>query len=183
MESKIVLYHSDNENRCKEFIAKENTLILSENSKDDIWLGKGMYFWDNRGNAKWWKRKQCNRNPDTKYCIVAANVALDNLLDLTDYDVYMSLNKLWKQVCDLSDLNSDVELGGKLNFLFDALDFAQKYDLIKVYGKYNNTSNKGFFKFDYQTLKAEPTMAVKCIYSIKDAKCIIEKDLVEEEEV
>ncbi len=180
MESKIILYHSDEENKCKQFVDKENVLILSGNTKDDIWLGKGMYFWDNMGNAKWWNRKQCNRNPNLKYRIAVANVTLDNLLDLTDYDVYMELDNLWKQICKLCDLDPNVQLGGKLNFLFDSFEFEQRYDLIKVYGKYNGTPNKGFFKFDYNTTKAEPTIGVKCIYSIRNVKCIIEKDLIEE---
>lgn len=51
MESRIIIYHSDEEEKCKEFVDNENVLILSGNSKDDIWLGKGMYFWDNIGNA------------------------------------------------------------------------------------------------------------------------------------
>ena len=180
MESKIILYHSDEEEKCKEFIDKENTLILSGNSKDDIWLGKGMYFWDNMGNAKWWRHKQCNRHPDKKYCIVAANAVLNNLLDLTDYDVYMYLDKLWMQICQLCNLDPNVQLGGKLNFLFDTLGFEQEYDLIKVYGKYNNTPNKGFFRFDYNTMKSEPTIAVKCIYSIRNVNSIIEKELSKE---
>ena len=182
MESRIIIYHSDEEEKCKEFVDNENVLILSGNSKDDIWLGKGMYFWDNIGNAKWWNHKQCDRHPDMKYSIAVANVVLDNLLDLTDYDVYMSLDKLWKQICQLCGLNPNVQLGGKLNFLFDTLDFEQKYDLIKVYGKYNNTFNKGFFKFDYSTMKSEPTIGVKCIYSIRSANCIIENDLIKEGE-
>lgn len=123
MESRIIIYHSDEEEKCKEFVDNENVLILSGNSKDDIWLGKGMYFWDNIGNAKWWNHKQCDRHPDMKYSIAVANVVLDNLLDLTDYDVYMSLDKLWKQICQLCGLNPNVQLGGKLNFLFDTLDF------------------------------------------------------------
>lgn len=57
MESRIILYHSDTEKKCEEFIAKKDALVLSNNLKDDIWLGDGMYFWDNRGNANWWKRK------------------------------------------------------------------------------------------------------------------------------
>ena len=101
-------------------------------------------IWDNIGNVKWWKRKQCDKHLDKKYCIVAANAVLNNLLDLTDYDVYTNLDKLWKQMCELCNLDSDVELGGKLNFLFEALDFSQQYDLVKVYGKYNRTPNKGF---------------------------------------
>lgn len=155
--------------------------ILSGNSKDDIWLGKGMYFWDNRGNANWWKRKQCDKHPNAKYSIVAVNAILDNLLYLTDYDIYMKLDELWKQICQLSDLNSNVPLGEKLNFLFDSLGFGEKYDLIKVYGKYNYTPSKGFFKFDYKNVKSEPTIGVKCIYSIRNENCIIEKEKVREE--
>ena len=116
MEEKIILYHSNEENKCKEFIEKGNSLLLSGNLKDDIWLGKGMYFGDNRGNANWWKRKQCDKHPNAKYGIVAVNAILDNLLDLTDYDIYMKLDELWKQICQLSDLNSNVPLGEKLNF-------------------------------------------------------------------
>lgn len=90
MEEKIILYHSNEENKCKEFIEK--------------------------GNANWWKRKQCDKHPNAKYGIVAVNAILDNLLDLTDYDIYMKLDELWKQICQLSDLNSNVPLGEKLNF-------------------------------------------------------------------
>lgn len=178
MESKIILYHSNEEEKCKEFVAKEGSLILSENSKDDIWLGVGMYFWDNIGNANWWKQKQCNRHPLAKYCIAIANVNLNNMLDLTDYEVYMKLEELWKKVCVKCELDSNIQLGNKLNFLFDSFNFGNKYDLIKVYGKYNSTPNKGFFKFDYSTMKSEPTIGVKCIYSVRNAKCIFEKDII-----
>jgi hypothetical protein len=181
VESRIILYHSDEEKKCKDFIEKTDVLILSENIKDDIWLGQGMYFWDNLGNANWWKRKQCSRHADVKYCIAIANVVLNNLLDLTDFEVYMTLEKLWKQICQKSDLNENVQLGNKLNFLFDTMGFQERYDIIKVYGKYNNTSNKGFFKFDYNSMKSEPTIGVKCIYSVRNAKCIVEKDLIKEE--
>lgn len=56
MESKIILFHSDEENKCKRFVYEESSLIVSINSKDDIWLGKGMYFRDNIGNANWWNK-------------------------------------------------------------------------------------------------------------------------------
>lgn len=181
MESKIILYHSNEKEKCKEFVNKENTLIISKNLRDDIWLGKGMYFWDNIGNAKWWHRKQSNRYPEKKYCITIANATLNKLLDLTNYEIYMSLDKLWENICKLCNYNSNVPLGKKLNFLFDSFGFEEKYDLIKVYGKYNGTPNNGFFQFDYNTMKTEPTIAVKCIYNVKNVSCIIEKDLVKEE--
>ena len=44
MESKAILYHSNKKYKCKKFISQSDYLIVSENDKDDIWLGKGMYF-------------------------------------------------------------------------------------------------------------------------------------------
>lgn len=180
MESKIILFHSDEESKCKKFVEKENGLIISGNTKDDIWLGKGMYFWDNKGNANWWKNKQQNRNKDKRYSIVTVNAILNNLLDLTDFEVYMEMEELWKQICKQCDLDSNIPLGKKLDFLFEAFNFGKEYDLIKVYGKYNRTPNKGFFKFDYQSMKPEPTISIKCIYSIRNEKCIVEKEIKEE---
>ena len=94
MEAKAILYHSNKEDECKKFISKKDYLILSKNSKDDIWLGKGMYFWDNRGNANWWNQKQSRRKPNEVYSIAVVNADLCELLDLTDFDIYMKLEEL-----------------------------------------------------------------------------------------
>lgn len=63
--------------------------------------------------------------------------------------------------------------------MFDTRGFSGMYAIIKVYGKYNATPNDGLFKFEYDTMKSEPTVAVKCIYSIRDNRCIVEKGLVD----
>ena len=104
------------EDECKKFISKKDYLILSKNSKDDIWLGKGMYFWDNRGNANWWNQKQSRRKPDEVYSITVVNADLCELLDLTDFDIYMKLEELWEAACKKMKKNSNVPLGNKLNF-------------------------------------------------------------------
>jgi len=116
VESKIILFHSDEESKCKKFIEEENSLIISENSKDDIWLGKGMYFWDNKGNANWWKDKQESRNKNKRYSIVIVNAVLDKLLDLTDFEVYMKMEELWQEICKLCNLDSNVPVGKNLIF-------------------------------------------------------------------
>lgn len=182
MESKAILYHSNKEEECKKFISEKDYLVLSKNSNDDIWLGKGMYFWDNKGNANWWNKKQSTRKPNEVYVIAAANANLCELLDLTDFDIYIKLEKLWKTVCEKLKQNPNVPLGNKLNFFFDVCNFEMKYAIIKVYGKYNSTPNHGLFKFEYSSMKAEPTIGVKCIYNVRDERCIIERELVIEEE-
>lgn len=153
-------------------------MILSLNKKDDIWLGQGMYFWDNIGNVNWWKKKQERRNPDKEFVIAAANANLEKILDLTDYDIYMKLEELWKAACKKARRAVDVPLGNKLDFLFDVEQFDFIYSIIKVYGKYNLTPDCGVFKFNYRSVTAEPTIGVKCIYSIRNSDCIIEKEYV-----
>lgn len=76
--------------------------------------------------------------------------------------------------------NQELPLGNKLNMLFSIDSFSQKYDIIKVFGKYNNTPAYGIFSYDYKANKAEPTIGVKCIYNIKNSKCILEKELYKE---
>lgn len=49
-----------------------------------------------------------------------------------------------------------------------------------MFGKYNNTPAYGIFSYDYKANKAEPTIGVKCIYNIKNSKCILEKELYKE---
>ena len=107
MKSKAILYHSNKEHKCKKFISLSDYLIVSENNKDDIWLGKGMYFWDNRGNVDWWNRKQMKKHPQDRFSIVVANVNLDHLLDLTDIEIYKKLEEVWNAICKKAKLDSN----------------------------------------------------------------------------
>ena len=50
--SKIYLYHCNTKNKCKNFLNNVLKLIESNHKYDDYWLGRGMYYWDNLGNAK-----------------------------------------------------------------------------------------------------------------------------------
>jgi len=136
-----------------------------------------MYFWDNRGNVNWWNIKQKKRNQTEKFRIVLANVKLDKLLDLTDYEVYTAMERLWVGFCNKTKMKKDIPLGNKLNCLFEAFKFNLYYSVIKVYGKYNGVPSDGLFKFDYKSTKQEPTMAVKCIYSVRNSEAIAERDI------
>ena len=179
MESKAILFHSNEEEECSKFVSEKDYLILSKNSRDNRWLGKGMYFWDNKGNADWWNKQQCRRHPEKSYVIALANANLDQMLDLTDYDIYMKLEELWINNCKKMKKNPNVPLGNKLNYFFDSFGFGTIYAIIKVYGKYNSTPNGGLFKFEYDSMRAEPTIGVKCIYNVKSERCIIERELAD----
>ena len=50
----IKVYHCNSEEKCNDFIIRKK-LLESNHPYDSFWLGKGMYFWDNLGNAKYWQ--------------------------------------------------------------------------------------------------------------------------------
>ena len=184
MESKTILFHSNKEKICQEFVDGKIPLITSQNNNDDEWLGTGMYFWDNKGNANWWNKKQRNKNQAETYKIINVNVNTMCLLDLTDFEIYQEMQRIWLSLCHMIHANPEKPLGNKLDMLFSAFsDWTNKYPLIKVYGKYNYTPNNGFFTFDYTSMHSEPTIAVKCIYNVKNKDCILEKDFLKEEQI
>lgn len=180
MEAKAILYHSNEAEKCDMFITKTDYLIESQNLKDDKWLGTGMYFWDNLGNAKWWNEKQRQRNSEKIYSIAIANVNLENLLDLTDPDVYFNIENIWKMICIRERKNTQIPLGNKLNILWDVGNFSRYYDVVKVFGRYINIFSGGLFDFDINSKTAEPTMTARAIYNVKSSDCIVKKAYLEE---
>jgi len=57
--------------------------------------------------------------------------------------------------------------------------FKENYDLVRVYGQYPKTPPSSLFR--YENIQTKPTLAVKCIYNVKNPKCILQKDFAEEE--
>ncbi len=95
-----------------------------------------MYFWDNKGNAKWWRTCQSKKHPGKCFKVLRVNADISKILDLTDYDISEKLGELWEKYCLIIGEDSDVGLGYKLNTLFSAIsDFSEKYNVIKVYGR------------------------------------------------
>ena len=57
----IKVYHCNSEEKCNDFIIRKK-LLESNHPYDSFWLGKGMYFWDNLGNAKYWRKEKLKKN-------------------------------------------------------------------------------------------------------------------------
>ncbi len=182
----IKVYHCNDKQRCEKFLKEDNYLIWSE--EEGIWLGSGMYFWDNLANAQYWKgqkkRKTNNRKP---LSIVCSNIYIDNFLDLTDIDNCYIIEKLWENYCNMMkksyEYYKNVELGGKLNILFRSKvtrEYFSKYNVIKVIGNYPYTQPSPLFYYDVNNKKPQPTLSAKCIYNVKNPDCIFNKKLVEE---
>ncbi|MCI8629250.1 MAG: hypothetical protein HFE57_07070 [Firmicutes bacterium] len=179
----IKVYHCNDKQRCEKFLKEDNYLIWSE--EDGIWLGSGMYFWDNLANAQYWKgqkkRKTNNRKP---LSIVSAHIYIDNLLDLSDINTCNVVDDIWEAYCKTSKKPSQgVKLGEKLNILFKDEDFKKyfsKYTVIRIIGKYNYTPETSLFYYDIKSNRIEPILSAKYIYNVKNSNCIFNKELIRE---
>lgn len=173
-----ILYHCNDKTRCQKFL--DNKKLMIESKEDGIWLGNGMYFWDNLSNAKFWYRKKQQKHDEL--LIVQSNVYTDFLLDLTDLDVCNKMEQLWNKVYKENEIKipkDKITLGVKLNYLYDYYDmFKDVYQVIKVIGKYKKTPQNSFYKYDLDSRRAEPTTAIKCIYNVKNVDAIATREKV-----
>ena len=178
MRPNSILYHCNDKTRCQKFL--DNKKFMIESKEDGIWLGNGMYFWDNLSNAKFWYRKKQQKHDEL--LIVQSNVYTDFLLDLTDLDVCNKMEQLWNKVYKENEIKipkDKITLGVKLNYLYDYYDmFKDVYQVIKVIGKYKKTPQNSFYKYDLDSRRAEPTTAIKCIYNVKNVDAIATREKV-----
>ena len=129
----IVGFHTNDEKRCLKFV-REDVVI---NYQDVQWLGFGMYFWDNLGNAKYWLGEKRRKHPKVaKWLIVQAEVDTSNLLDLADDEILGFLNQLWERYCEKKKCLKEQPLGKKIDMLFDFVDSLNVYKVIKGFGSY-----------------------------------------------
>lgn len=173
-----ILYHCNDKTRCQKFL--DNKKFMIESKENGIWLGNGMYFWDNLSNAKFWYRKKQQKH--NELLIVQSNVYTDFLLDLTDLDVCNKMEQLWNKVYKENEIKipkDKITLGVKLNYSYDYYDmFKDVYQVIKVIGKYKKTPQNSFYKYDLDSRRAEPTTAIKCIYNVKNVDAIATREKV-----
>lgn len=72
-----IFYHCNDSTRCQKFL-QDHTYVI-ESQEDGIWLGSGMYFWDNATNANYWLKQKSRKQPEEKFEIVIAHVYMDQL--------------------------------------------------------------------------------------------------------
>lgn len=174
----IYLYHCNTKEKCGNFLNNILELIKSSHKYDDYWLGKGMYYWENLGNAKYWKKDKTRKNPNDEFVIIKSFVSLEKLLDLTDNDIANKIEILWEKLSNQSlenkNFQNKVPIGAKLNFIYKKLDeFQKKYNIVKIVG-INYKSKNNFFD-ERKNTKVKPSSTVKIIYNVKDGSCIIKK--------
>lgn len=125
-------FHANDVESCNRFIDDETYMIVS---KDNDYLGTGMYFWEHRSNAEYWLESKKN---NTNSGIVSADILLGSLLDLTDDEVCKKMANVYTLIgraktiaLEKSFKGKPVPFGQKLDYLFEAFSDMSKYDCIR----------------------------------------------------
>lgn len=163
METTIPLFHC-NVPTTIQFLEKKK-LIISDHPDDNSWGGRGMYFWDNEGNAKYWKTQKEKHNLSTEILKIYVSFNYeDDLLDLTDLEQERMLEKIIKFVSSSPKTKylSNADIGSKIDF------FCEKFGvkLVKFFGKYPFTPNTSVINSDDE--KSKLTNKIKLIFCIKE---------------
>lgn len=172
----IVGYHVNTKNKCESFLKDTSQLALSY---DTQYLGKGMYFWDNTANSKYWLNKRKRDNNVETYWVIKNGISLDALLDLCNANVRKRIDKLVAKDKSLSQkLNSRNVFGAQLDYLCGVIPYFDKFDVIRMQARYDYDS----YRFRSMTSRYMDYSS-RTIYCVKKSKAIIGKPDVCTEEV
>ncbi|CAI3619779.1 MULTISPECIES: hypothetical protein [Clostridium] len=168
-------YHVNDKKRCLKFIEEENYLIISE---DVFWLGWGMYFWDNAGNAKYWLEQKTYKNKNDEYTCTKSNIYTDEefCLDLTDNETRDLVKKLWENYCTLKKEKREQPLGIKIDKLINFFDILEDTKVVRGIGDYNiEQKKKDVFRFNEDFKGPQIRGDLKIIYCVRCPKFVISR--------
>ncbi|MDO3392944.1 hypothetical protein [Ligilactobacillus sp. 110_WCHN] len=95
---------------------------ISNNSGNKNWLGKGIYFWDNKGNARYWYNQKNSKPVKIARVPLRLNDSV-NYGDFTDCNQLIFFDKIW----DSYKRHSNNKKKGKKEDFVDYL--SEKFDI------------------------------------------------------
>lgn len=147
MNSVMSLYHCNENSIVDEVLVNNEKIDLLKSRKDKYWLGTGIYFWDNLGNAKYWKENKEQKNKDKIYSILKVCVCLDSALNLTDPDVGRQFERVINLIIEYMPCVNikKIGFGEKIDFISENFPkYMKDYEVIIADGYYANSVNKIF---------------------------------------
>ena len=159
----IIGFHANYTDECKRFMEDESFLIISS---DTDYLGKGMYFWEHKSNARYWKRAKKNNKQSS---IVSALIDLENMLDLTDDDVLEILEKCCNKIKKVCNTH---KLGEKINYILEIGNFPHDIDVVRCREHKKNKKENSFLRDTNVTAKSIDIYCVKVVDAIKQRKWV-----------
>lgn len=171
---RIEAFHYGVTSMVDDFITGKRPILCT--IEDGIWLGNGMYFWDNKGNLAYWKRIK-DKQSTTAFSAVRVVLLLNKMLDLTSETHVEFCKKIQAELKSVGIKEFDErQLGKNINVLFDkSAIFEDLFNLVRVHGLYAKRED------DYLSSKItkktfhKPTANVRTIYCVKSDEPIIYK--------
>ncbi|RHW48710.1 hypothetical protein [Lactobacillus bombicola] len=171
----ILVYHVNSQENITSVINsyKDNAGKLYFSNEDGFWAGSGMYFWDNKGNANYWKMRTHNE------FMLSANLNIDEncILDFTDQDVLEQYEKLWPLIAEKFHVSNNSTPGKKINTICKIIP---NIKIVKVSGYYPNIDERPFISGGkkkssdpHMTIKTKTIFCVKCFDVLDNVREVI----------
>lgn len=181
-----IVYHTDFAKKNSEFI---DSGTLLESKEDGNWCGRGMYFWDNLSNAKYWQDKKKRRfNCNVTISKSSLRYHEKDILDLTDDKTAQELYRVAVLYKKRTGLNVNLnKIGAVINFVYQSLvdDHKETFSVVKLAGAYGKNSEENFIEsyersYDRGRKSPHATSRLKIIYSVRDRDFLFSKCLYSE---
>lgn len=190
-ELHIPLYHVDNSLNNQKFARGE---MIDPSDEDGEWAGKGLYFWDNIGNAHYWAESRRYSNVTISRAMMQT---LDEfILDLTEPESVSNFLHLAEflltKINRDADFSSIAEKGALINGVYESLQrlnkkegsrglLPQLFKVVKVNGYYPATPERDFFKVSGSRRNSpHVTLKAKVIYAVRDQTILEQREVIEE---
>lgn len=173
----ILVYHVNSQKNISSVINsyKNNNGKLYFSKEDGFWAGNGMYFWDNRGNANYWKVRTRNR------FMLSADLNIDEncFLDFTDEDVLRQYERLWPLIAEKLHVSENSTPGKKINMICKVIPSIK---IVKVNGYYPNIIERPFISggkekssMPHMTIKTKTIFCVKYSDVLENVRNVMER--------
>ena len=179
LKIQIPLFHVDTQKNNENFIMGGT---LPPSLEDGDWAGRGIYFWDNLGNAQYWLKEKNRKNQKQKYNIVRTylSVPANEVLDLTEPTEIRSFEESISTMQRMKLLDKKIgtkHKGAIINAYWKVLNSfgnATLFSVVKVIGYYPKINNSIYFKENDTQKNIQPYVTIKgkVIYAIRDLQVL-----------
>lgn len=174
----MVGFHANYVSECEKFLSEKSYIIDSKN--DTEYLGRGMYFWEHKSRAEWWRK---SHKKDSDSMIVSAELSLENALDLTDDEIVNEISRMVTYIDKSVIRNKKKERnasssGNSVGVILDSVLEAfnrdmSKYDIIKAFAKNDKKKENDFFCSSNLTTKPSMILCAKNNAPIGERKRVL----------
>lgn len=166
----LIGYHGTT-NYFAEKIVKEHQFHLSV--KNIEWLGKGVYFWQNKKDGIWWAKQSLKKYSKENKCHVNAVVLKCQLICIPEEYVDLGLDSNMKRLIDfIKQYEFEQNKFGKKKPNFKTAD-EQRCFYCTLFKKYNNIKILSFpFARSWENYAGFKIVKTNVQICVTDNKCI-----------